>query len=153
MRAISTGLGLPQLANLSLHETVIRAVRAHERRTGSQVELELTAGPEQAALPVKITIYRVIQEALNNAYRHAEGANQQVKMFLDGDLLAVEVSDQGPGFVVQPSAALDGHLGLAGMRERVESLGGYFSVKSEIGKGTRVMARLSPQAEEGDYER
>jgi len=153
IRAISTGLSLPQLAELSLQETVIRAVRTHERRTGSRVKLDLALMPEQAALPVKITVYRVLQESLNNAYRHAGGTDQQIRVFMDGDLLAIEVSDQGPGFVIQPLAAINGHLGLTGMRERVESLGGYFSVTSEIGKGTQVMARLSLQAEEGNDER
>ncbi|RPJ26241.1 MAG: sensor histidine kinase [Chloroflexi bacterium] len=153
IRAISTGLSLPQVVELSLQETVIRAVRAHERRTGSRVKLEVAPIPEQAALPVKITVYRVLQESLNNAYRHAGGTDQQIRVFMDGDLLTLEVSDQGPGFVIQPSAVINGHLGLAGMRERVESLGGTFSVKSEIGKGTQVMARLSLREEEGDNER
>jgi signal transduction histidine kinase len=153
VRAISTGLSLPQLAELSLPETVIRAVRAHERRTGSRVKLDVAPLPERAALPVKITVYRVIQESLNNAYRHAGGANQQIRVFMDEELLALEVSDEGPGFVRQSSATFDGHLGLAGMRERVESLGGMFSVKSELGKGTQVTARLALRAEEGDDER
>jgi len=153
IRAISGGLSLPQLAELSLPETVIRAVRAHERRTGSRVKLDIAPLPEQAALPVKITVYRVLQESLNNAYRHAGGANQQIRAFMEGDLLALEISDEGPGFVGQPTATFNGHLGLAGMRERVESLGGTFSVKSEIGKGTQVMARLALQAEEGNDER
>ena len=162
IRAISTGLSLPQLAELSLPETVIRAVRAHERRTGSRVELDISPLPEQAALPVKITIYRVIQESLNNAYRHAGGANQQIHVFMQEDLLVLEVSDDGPGLVDQPKAEFNGHLGLVGMRERVESLGGTFLVKSEPGKGTRITARLatSPgessrgaRAEEGEDER
>lgn len=152
VRAISTGLSLPQLAELSLAETVTRAVRAHERRTGSRATLEIDPLPEQAALPVKITVYRVLQESLNNSYRHAGGANQHIRVFMDGDLLAMEVSDQGPGFVFQPSATFDGHLGIAGMRERVESLGGSFSVKSEIGKGTQILARLPLQAEKGNDE-
>ena len=153
IRAISTGLSLPQLADLSLPETVIRAVRAHERRTGSRVKLHMAPLPDQAALPVKITVYRVLQESLNNAYRHAGGANQQIRVFMDGDLLALEVSDDGPGFLAQQTAAPNGHLGLAGMRERVESLGGGFSVKSELGKGTQVTARLPLRAEEVDNER
>jgi signal transduction histidine kinase len=153
IRAISGGLSLPQLAELSLPETVIRAVRAHERRTGSRVQLDVAPLPEQAALPVKITVYRVLQESLNNSYRHAGGANQQIRAFMDGDILALEVSDDGPGFVDQPSTTFNGHLGLAGMRERVESLGGTFAVQSEIGKGTQVMARLALRAEEGADER
>lgn len=152
IRAISTGLSLPQLAELSLPRTVIRAVRAHERRTGSRVKLEVGPLPEQAALPVKITAYRVLQESLNNGYRHAGGAHQQIRVFMDGDLLALEVSDEGPGFAPPSSAAFNGHLGLAGMRERVESLGGTFSVKSEPGKGTQVTARLALRVEEGEDE-
>jgi signal transduction histidine kinase len=153
VRAISTGLSLPQLAELSLTETVIRAVRAHERRTSGHVKLDVAPLPEQAALPVKITIYRVIQESLNNSFRHASGTNPQIRAFMDGDYLALEVSDEGPGFVPQPAAIFNGHLGLAGMRERVESLGGTFSVKSEPGKGTQVTARLALRAEEGENER
>jgi signal transduction histidine kinase len=153
IRAISTGLSLPQLVELSLPETVIRAVRAHERRTGSRVQLDVAPLPEQAALPVKITVYRVLQESLNNSYRHAGGANQQIRVLMDGDLLVLEVSDEGPGFVAQPTATFNGHLGLAGMRERVESLGGTFSVKSELGKGTRVTAQLILRPEEGEDER
>ncbi|HMB25756.1 MAG TPA: sensor histidine kinase, partial [Anaerolineales bacterium] len=153
IRAISTGLSLPQLAELSLPETVIRAVRAHERRTGSRVQLEVAPLPEQAALPVKITVYRVLQESLNNIYRHAQGANSQIQAFMEGELLVLEVLDEGPGFVPQPDMALNGHLGLAGMRERVESLGGTFSVKSEPGKGTRVTALLALQAEASEDER
>ena len=153
VRAISTGLSLPQLAELSLPQTVIRAVRAHERRTGSRAKLDVAPLPEQAALPVKITVYRVLQESLNNSYRHAGGANPQIRAFMDGGLLVLEVSDEGPGFVPQPSGHFNGHLGLAGMRERVESLGGTFSVKSEPGKGTHVTARLALQAEEGEHER
>jgi signal transduction histidine kinase len=153
VRAISTGLSLPQLAELSLPETVIRAVRAHERRTSTRVKLDVAPLPEQAALPVKITVYRVIQESLNNSYRHAGGANQQIRAFMDGEVLALEISDEGPGFVPQPSATFNGHLGLAGMRERVESLGGMFSVKSEPGKGTLVTARLALRGKEGEDER
>jgi len=153
IRAISGGLSLPQLAELSLPETVIRAVRAHERRTGSRVKLDIAPLPEQAALPVKITVYRVLQESLNNAYRHAGGANQQIRAFMDGEVLTLEVLDEGPGFVSQPTTAFNGHLGLVGMRERVESLGGTFSVKSELGKGTQVTARLALRAEEGNDER
>ena len=149
IRAISTGLSLPQLAELSLPETVIRAVRAHERRTGSRVKLDVAPVSEQAALPVKITVYRVLQESLNNAFRHAGAANQQIRVFMDGALLALEVSDDGSGFVPQPATTFNSHLGLAGMRERVESLGGTFSVISELGKGTKVTARLALRAEEG----
>jgi signal transduction histidine kinase len=145
MRAIAAGLSLPQLTELSLPETVIRVVRAHERRTGTQVSLDLGTIPEQIPLPLKITVFRLIQEALNNAFRHAGGAEQWVRVASEGNQLVVEVTDRGPGFLVAEASGWDGHLGISGMRERVESLGGQFTIESEIGQGTRILAHLPLQ--------
>lgn len=145
MRAIAAGLSLPQLTDLSLPETVIRVVRAHERRTGTQVALDLGSVPEQITLPLKITVYRVIQEALNNAFRHANGADQRVCVDSAENQLVIEITDAGPGFQPEPAGAWHGHLGLSGMRERVESLGGHFRIESEIGQGTRIIAHLPLQ--------
>jgi signal transduction histidine kinase len=153
VRAISCGLGLPQLGDLTLAETIARVIRAHERRAGTRVTLNLDGLPEQASLPVKITLYRVIQEALNNAYRHAGGINQQVRARCEAYDLIVEVVDQGSGFDGAQVAGSDEHLGLIGMRERVESLGGLFRIESEPGYGTKVIVCLSLQAVEGSYER
>lgn len=150
MRAIAAGLGLPQLQELNLAETVIRAVRSHERRSGTKVLLTMDGRLEQGALPLKITVYRFIQEALNNAYRHAGGAGQQVQVNAGTDHLYVEVLDQGPGFNVGQVAQQDERLGLAGMRERVESLEGIFHLESEVGRGTKVTARFSLRTIEGD---
>jgi signal transduction histidine kinase len=153
VRAIAAGLGLPQLTELSLTETAIRAVRSHERRTSTKVKLSLDNLPEQTSLPVKITLYRLVQEALNNAYRHASGMGQQVCLKGEASQLRVEVSDQGPGFDPRQTLAWGEHLGLIGMRERVESLGGLFRIESEAGRGTKVIARLSLQTERENHER
>jgi signal transduction histidine kinase len=148
LRAISTGLGVPQLANFSLAETVARVVRVHERRTGSRVAVTIGDLPDQAPLPVKITLYRVIQEALGNAYRHAGGVDQQVRVGCAADTLHVEVADGGPGFAGEPIGNGVEHLGLIGMRERVESLGGQFQINSRPGQGTIVIADLALHAAE-----
>jgi signal transduction histidine kinase len=73
---------------------------------------------------------------------------QQVNVSCDNGLAMVEVSDTGPGFHKEESSRWDKHLGLVGMRERVESLGGTFLVESAPGQGTKVMARLSLQGVE-----
>jgi signal transduction histidine kinase len=137
------------LSELDLPETVIRVVRTHERHTGTQVALELESVPEQIALPLKITVYRLIQEALNNAFRHANGAEQQVHVYSQQDQLVVEISDGGPGFHPDQASKWDGRLGLSGMRERVESLGGQFNVESQIGQGSTIIAHLPCQLEGG----
>jgi signal transduction histidine kinase len=142
VRAISAGLGLPPVGELSVPETLARAVRAYEARTGTRVSQQVGHVPEQAPLPVKIAIYRVVQEALNNAYRHAGGAGQELRVRGADGFLIVEVTDKGPGFDGERALRQEGHLGLVGMRERVESLGGRFFIESGPGRGTRVSAHF-----------
>ncbi|HEY3312320.1 MAG TPA: ATP-binding protein [Anaerolineales bacterium] len=142
MRTIAAGLGIPPLKDLPLMEVISRVVSSHERRTGTKVILITQGLPEYPPLPLKITVYRLIQEALNNAQRHAGGLGQQVRVTSHEDGLVVEVSDQGPGFDTSKPVDWDKHLGLAGMRDRVESMGGLFRIESEINKGTRVIAHL-----------
>jgi signal transduction histidine kinase len=145
IRAISSGLGLPHLNQLTLKETVHRAVREHVRRTGTHVDLNASALNCDAPMPVKIALYRVLQEALNNSFRHAEGRGQRVNVGVDGEMVQIEVVDNGPGFESDLKGSWDHHLGLAGMRERVESLGGLFQVVSQKGRGTQVVAHLPLQ--------
>ncbi|HEY0736984.1 MAG TPA: sensor histidine kinase [Herpetosiphonaceae bacterium] len=152
VRGIAAGLSLPHLNDLTLPETIARAVRSHERRTGTHVTLTHTELPDAAPLPVKITVYRLVQEALTNAYRHAGGQGQTVDVTFDGEHLSVEIGDQGPGFDTAHVTDWSQHLGLAGMRERVESLGGSFQVESVQGHGSKVQARLSLQMVEEMYE-
>jgi signal transduction histidine kinase len=149
MRGIAGGLSLPQLAALDLPETVIRVVRAHERQTGVKVDLELDTLPEGVGLPLKITVYRLVQEALNNAFRHAQGQGERVYVCTRGNRLYVEVSDQGPGFDRSQVSGWEGHLGLRSMQERVESQGGQLEIESAAGRGTRIRAYL-PIAKQGD---
>jgi signal transduction histidine kinase len=143
IRSISSGLVLPQIEAAELPEILAKAVRAHEQRTGTSVELSLS-GPIKPLPPsAKICIYRFVQEALNNSYRHGGGKGQRVEQTSEGGLVGVEVIDGGPGF--DPAAVRPESLGLAGLRERVESLGGRFSIESSDG-GTRV--KMSIRTEE-----
>jgi signal transduction histidine kinase len=147
MRGIASGLSLPQLNDLSLPETVFRVARAHERQTGSQVDVDMENVPEQVSLPARITVYRLIQEALNNAFRHANGLGQRVRIREAQGQLVVEVSDLGPGFDPKGASQNNGRLGLSGMRERVESLGGRFEIESAPGRGTHLRAHIPYRAE------
>jgi signal transduction histidine kinase len=150
VRAISSGLGVPAMETWTLADIVSRVVRTHERRTGTQVVVELDCADESASVPVKITLYRLVQEALTNAYRHAEGKGQRVSVQCDGQNLNVAVMDEGPGFDEATVHDSEGHLGLIGMRERVESLGGQFQIASTPGSGTTVRAHLALTAKGTD---
>lgn len=143
VRATSSGLLLPHLQELSLAETVAHVVRAHRQRTGVMAETRIAADVANLPLTTKITAYRVIQEALANGARHAPGAAQRVSIDRFGDRILIDVFDSGPGFDVQAAPTASGeHLGLLGMRERVESLGGEFQILSDPKTGTRVSAAL-----------
>ena len=146
VRALASGLGLPELEGIGLDEVLRRVVNSHERRTGTKVQLTTLNLPEQAELSGKITVYRIVQEALNNAFRHAGGAGQAVSAKSEAGRIHIEVSDQGPGFDVNQSIDWEQHLGLAGMRQRMESLGGTFNINSRIGHGTRVIVSLPLQS-------
>lgn len=146
-RAISAGMGVPQLNNLTPEEIVARVVRTHERRTGTQVKVETQGLPAHASLPIKITAYRVMQEALNNAYRHAQGIGQGVRVRGQANELTIEITDEGHGTNGDGQGDEGEHLGVIGMRERVESLGGTFEWESSP-RGTRVAAHLPLQDKE-----
>ncbi len=151
IRKLSTGLILPELDELTLHETLARVIRGHELRSNTKVALEVAGLPDDASLPVKITIYRVVQEALNNAYRHAGGKDQRVQVGHALGRLIVDVVDDGPGFDPANPLIQNGHLGLEGMRQRVESMGGTFEIDAAPGRGTRIHAELPEQPAEHDY--
>ena len=149
LRAIAGGLHLPEIEQLSLAETARRAVRDYERKAGLVVPLRVDDVPDAAPLPIKITLFRVLQESLANGFRHGGAPHQRAELTRSDAQLVVEVTDSGTGFDPQAVVA-DGHLGLAGMRERIEILGGTFSVQSAPGKGTVVRATLplAPLAED-----
>jgi signal transduction histidine kinase len=140
IRSICSGLVLPHIEAANLAELLQRAVRAHEQRTGVTVGLSVSDTAQELSTSAKICIYRFVQEALNNGYRHGKGAAQRVKQTIEGRQITIAVSDEGPGF--DPAYIPPSSLGLAGLRERVESLGGTFDLKSSKG-GTVVQMSLN----------
>ncbi len=140
MRALLSGLRLPEIEYLSLSQTAERAVRDFEGKTGATVSYSHGNLPDEAPLAVRITLYRILQEALSNGYRHANGIDQRVSIDTCESELIAEIADQGNGF--DKGAVEAEHLGLAVMRERVEILGGFFEMESAPGQGTVIRTRL-----------
>ncbi|WP_044548549.1 sensor histidine kinase [Mesorhizobium japonicum] len=138
IRGICTGLVLPQIETAAATDILRLAVDEHERRTGTSVTLTLPRHLPELGPSEKISIYRFVQEGLNNAYRHGRAKDQAVRAGMKNGRLFVEVSDGGPGF---DPARVDG-LGLAGLRERVESIGGQFETVTGA-QGTRLVISLS----------
>ena len=144
LRNISKGLALPNLEAMPVREIISSAIKSHHLRTGSEVELHTELGETDLhpGMPVKITLFRTIQEGLNNAHQHAGGIGQKVRVQKDGKQLLVSIADRGQGFDPESIPNNGDSLGLNGLRERIKGLGGQFSVDSRIGDGTILRANL-----------
>jgi signal transduction histidine kinase len=114
----------------------------HESLTGSRIEMEVIEPLPSVSVPTKIALYRILQEALSNAYRHAGTDRQDVRLYSENHGIKMEVADQGAGFdfarVSESTPQAQLHIGLRGMQNRVELLGGKFHLESSPGSGTRV---------------
>jgi signal transduction histidine kinase len=145
IRTLCGGLVLPQIETARLAEVVRRAVGAYEERSGMRVALAMDRADIALPLSQRICIYRFLQEALNNGYRHCRGARQSVTLRRRGPELSIAVADDGPGF--DPAGVKEGSIGIAGMRERIESLGGRFDLDTSP-RGTTLALRLALDEEE-----
>lgn len=119
----------------------------HEELTGTTVTLSVDGTIPDVSLPAKIALYRIVQEALSNAYRHAGVDSHEVRLLGDDESIAMEVVDEGIGFdaemfTAESQADLGAHIGLRGMQERARLLGGSFCVDSRPGRGTVIRVRL-----------
>lgn len=145
LRNIAAGLGLPGIGALSLGQTIQRAVRDVERQSRCTVDSQFVNLPDAAPLALKITVYRMVQESLNNCVRHAPGSAMWVHAGVYGvepdTAVLIEISDDGPGFDPAPMEG-NGRLGLAFLQERVRLLGGAFEIDTSPGRGAVVRARL-----------
>lgn len=114
---------------------------AVERHSG--IRAQLVVDIKQKLLPpVQLQYYRVAEEALNNALKHAAATSVRVNIHADEHTILMEIDDNGKGF--DPEAAeSSGGVGLIGMRERIERLGGSMTVDSAPGKGTVIRVQLS----------
>lgn len=106
----------------------------------SPIEVDVQSSGVSEDLPdeYKVTIYRLVQEALHNAVRHSQAHNAAVRVEQRDNHIHVEVSDDGGGF--DPARARG--LGILGMEERVKRLGGTLSIESKPGQGTTLRADL-----------
>jgi two-component system sensor histidine kinase UhpB len=115
-------------------------------RTGVEVRLEAEGDPESLGEDVQTAIYRVAQEALTNAERHAGATVVEVELEVSEERQELRVRDDGRGFdpggVVQHGAGPAAGLGLRGMAERARLVGGELDVRSAPGGGTSVTLRL-----------
>jgi len=112
--------------------------REVSRRSETEVSVESESVPEDLPDEYKICIYRLVQEALNNAVRHSGARTAKVMVERQAKSIAVRVTDDGRGFDPVRSRG----MGILGMEERMKRLGGTLRVESQPGKGATVTAEL-----------
>ncbi|MGD9404984.1 MAG: GAF domain-containing protein [Anaerolineae bacterium] len=153
MRLLIFELRPPALEQGGLTGALQARLDAVEKRAGVQAELRVSgvegmAEAEWLPLAVQQELYQVAQEALNNSLKHAGADNLQVCLQVKADAVRLEVVDDGIGFDPTTAEARGG-LGLPGMRERVQRIGGQLRIESAPGQGTTVSVEV-PRGGEND---
>ena len=132
------------LDDLGLIPALHSFVKIFSRRTRIHVHLKVFAGVEQLDINKRTILYRVAQEALTNVARHAQASRVEVNIQKLPEGIRMEIKDDGISFKVERVLYGNGgkRLGLLGMRERLEMVGGHFDVESAPGKGTTITAQI-----------
>jgi signal transduction histidine kinase len=145
VRNIALLLRPSMLDDLGLAAALEWQGREVSRRSEIEVSVEAESVPEDLPDEHKIYIYRLVQEALNNAVRHSGARNAKVVVERGAKSIVVRVTDDGRGFDPGRSRG----MGILGMEERVKRLGGTLRVESRPGKGATVTAELPLPTESG----
>jgi signal transduction histidine kinase len=139
MRAAIYSLRPVALDEHGLAPALRECVAAFERTTGTPCALHLSGMPRRLDPDVELVVFRIIQEALNNAEAHSRAGRLDVSLCFGAEDVTARVTDDGCGFDLA-SVKTDprSHLGLIGMRQRAEGIGGFLDIWSEPGEGTQL---------------
>ena len=144
-RDIARGLRPPLLDEAGLVPAIDHFLKSVAARSGTRVEFDVAPGVTRVPPGLGTTVFRLVQEAVGNALRHARANVVRVTLRDDDHALRLVVEDDGVGFdpaAVKRAAARGAHLGLLGMTERVRNAGGAIEFESRPGAGTRIIARI-----------
>jgi signal transduction histidine kinase len=142
LRRLAANLRPASLDRYGLVAAVEQYLESLRKQGGIELDLR-TAGIDTERLPpdVETALYRIIQEALSNVMRHSGATAAAITIERTDGALTAAISDNGVGLDVD-SALRKGRLGLLGMRERAQMLGGALSIESSPGSGARVTVRV-----------
>jgi signal transduction histidine kinase len=145
MRALLVELRPSALEETPLADLLQRLAEAATGRTHLEALTRVSGQcPRQLPAEVRIALYRIAQEALNNIVKHARARNALVELFYTATgRVTLRISDDGCGF--DPEAVPAGHLGLRIMRERVTSIGARLRIDSAEGEGTQIKVTWRPR--------
>lgn len=132
------------LDDLGLIPALQSYLKSFKDQTGLLVELTSFTGVEKLNGGAKTVLYRIVQESLANVVQHAQASRVKVRIMNRKKVVCMDVHDDGRGFDMHGVGAAESgkHLGLLGMRERVEMVGGTFCVESAPGKRTTIRVEI-----------
>jgi two-component system, NarL family, sensor histidine kinase DegS len=131
------------LADLGLASTLRKYCESYRQRFGAIVELDAPDEIQRLNSAAEAAIFRIVQEALQNARKHSGATRVCVSLSVEGDQLVVSVADNGCGFDPENAAGVASrHFGLQSMRERAEYVHGSLDVRSRPGEGALVVLRV-----------
>jgi PAS domain S-box-containing protein len=142
VRSLSLDLRPAMLDDLGLLAAVIWLVDRYSHQSKVQVRIEHDGLDRRFAPQIETGAYRIVQEALTNAVRHAGATQVTVRLWVDDRTLTIQIIDTGKGFDPALASVDRSRGGVLGMRERARLLGGNLTVESALGAGTRVIAQL-----------
>ena len=135
MRTLLLELRPEAIVKAKMEDLLRQLGRAMTGRTGVPVDVTVE-GECKVPSEVQVALYRITQEALNNAARHADAQRVAVRLACEPNHTTLSISDDGRGFDVESIPA--GHFGVGIMRERVEAIGATLEIESAAGRGTTV---------------
>lgn len=145
VRAIARQLRPEALDTLGLPAALANLTTQLTQRTGIRIVRDVQRDLPHLGDDHELVLYRVAQESITNAIRHAHADSVEVALAADGECVELTVRDDGIGIGSQPAA--DGNGGIRGMRERALSVGGHLTVRPRTdGRGTEVRLVLSPSS-------
>jgi PAS domain S-box-containing protein len=142
VRGLSFDLRPADLDQLGLLPALLTLFERYTAQTGVLVSLKHQGVDRRFAPQLETGAYRIVQEALTNAARHAGVAEVTVRVWTDPDKLNVQIEDRGRGFDPEVVLKAPRSSGLIGMRERIMLLGGHMTIESSPGSGTTIVAEL-----------
>jgi PAS domain S-box-containing protein len=141
VRRLSQDLRPPALDRLGLLPALEWLASTIGKRSGINIKITTRGVSRRLSPDIELVLFRVAQEALRNALRHAQTTSGEIAIEFGEKLIRITVKDNGKGFYL-PETTGDlvkrGRLGLAGMQERIQLVGGSLKIKSKPGKGTTV---------------
>ena len=139
-RRLIAGVRPPVLDEEGVVAAVAHLVNEQGRLKGPKIEYRSRVDFDRLVPILENAIYRIAQEGLANACRHSKSEKVRVSLLQREDRVRIEIRDWGTGF--DPREAKEDCYGLVGMRQRARLLGGRCSIRSTMGKGTRIVVEL-----------